>query len=857
MPRVSPIQSNFNSGEFSPLLQGRVDAPRYKEGLGTCLNAIPLLQGPMIRRSGSKFVAATKTPGNRAVLVPFKFSNTQAYVLEFGDLYVRFYTNREQLVSGMAAYEIATLIPLIALPQLKWTQSLDALYLTSPVTPPMKLLRYGAVDWVIQSLDFKDGPYLNEGLDPTVCSVTSIKHKATLNAAAATGQIAITTKSGDYAALAIPAMANNGSGAIRITLTDNDEFADRSQIFISGALGTTNANGTWKAKKIDATHYDLIGSVFNAPYTANSGQICPAPFIPNDVGGLNGFVGRLVRIKFAGTAWGYGKVIGYTDGAHVLLQVINTLGNSGATPEFQLGAWGYLRYPACCTFHDDRLYLGGPDQTIYGSNTSDYENFAPTDDDTNGTQLASNGVAFAANSNDANTIAWMASDEYGMPLGTTGGPFVMRASSLNEALTPLNVSCKRIDNIGVADLMPVSAGKSTIYLSKSTRKIYEMTYYYNIDGFRKIDLTEIAQNLPAEGITSNLAFQSSPQPIVWCARDDGTFLGMTFDRNLDTLRTGWSRHKLGGVSDTAGTPPVIESFAVIPSPDAAVDDVWVIVRRYINGQTVRYIEYLDKIFEEFDEYKDYAGADCGATFDNPVAVLGITSANPAVVHAVAHGLITGNSAQFENVVGLKSNTGTDKINGIPFVVTVVDADHISLDGFDSTALTAYVSGGSLRKLVTTISGITWLEGETVSILADAKVQAKKTVVGGAITLDTPATVIQFGLGYSMRAQQLRLEAGAADGTSMGKNRRIHETAVMLNRSFDFEIGMGFDDMTPVVVANNADNNSPEDPLFTGILGQIQVISNYDFQNQLAFRVDDPTPFCLVAVMPQQVTYDKG
>ena len=110
-----------------------------------------------------------------------------------------------------------------------------------------------------------------------------------------------------------------------------------------------------------------------------------------------------------------------------------------------------------------------------------------------------------------------------MPIGTSGGVFVMRASSLNVAITPTNVSVKRVDNIGSADILPVYMGKSTIYLSLSKRKLYELTYYYNIDGFRRVDLTEIAHNLPDVGITTNLVFQSSPQPIIWCGRADGTF----------------------------------------------------------------------------------------------------------------------------------------------------------------------------------------------------------------------------------------------------------------------------------------------------------------------------------------------
>lgn len=862
MARASPIQGNFNSGEFSPLLQGRVDAERYKSGLSLCSNAIPTLQGPVTRRAGSRFVAPTKNAGDKVIMIPFKYSNTQAYMLEFGDGYIRFFSNRQQVVTAPnTPLEVATLIPLALLPQLKFVQSLDVLYLVHPALPPMKLLRHSALDWTIQFIDFKDGPYLNSGLPPQVTQLTSIAYQSGVQISA-TGDPtevqfdSLTFQNGAFTAILVANIVNNGSGECRITLSDTSTFSDRSQVYVNGAAGTTGANGTWIAKQINANQYDLVGSVFNAPYTANSAEIRPAPFVPSDANN------RLIRGKLSGKPWGYGHIKTYINGSSVIIKIYNSFGPpyGAGRADFALGAYSASTgFPSCATFHDDRLYLGGALgslQRVDASNTSDYENFAPTQLDAAGTQVSSNALSFSINSNDANPIVWMTSDQYGMPIGTKGGPFVMRASSLNEAITPTNVSVKRVDSVGACDLMPVYAGKSTIYLSISTRKLFELTYYYNIDGFRRVDLAEIAENLPGEGIASNVVFQSAPQPIIWCARDDGIFLGMTFDRNLDVLRTGWSRHQLGGVSDNAGTPAVIEYFGVIPSPDGTVDDLWFIVKRYINGATVRYVEYMDKIFESFDNLEDFLGSDSGATFDNPKTVSGITSATVAVVHAVAHGLASGNHVKFKNVNGLKSNTFADVINNIEFLVTVLDADHFSIP-LDSSVLTAYISGGFVRKQVTTISGFTWLEGETVAILGDGVYLGTAVVAGGSITLPVRAGTVQIGLPFEVKIQQLRLDAGSSDGTAIGKVSTINETAIMVDRSFDFEIGTDFTRMDPVVVANNDDNYHQADPLFTGILGRIQVESNFDYQSQLAFRIKTPTPFTMTAIMPQKTTNGNG
>jgi len=93
MSRASPIQSSFNSGEWSPLLHARVDIEAYKSALGICLNQVPLIQGPLTRRPGTYHVSEVRDSTKSTRIVPFQFSNEQAYVLEFGDQYVRFYTN--------------------------------------------------------------------------------------------------------------------------------------------------------------------------------------------------------------------------------------------------------------------------------------------------------------------------------------------------------------------------------------------------------------------------------------------------------------------------------------------------------------------------------------------------------------------------------------------------------------------------------------------------------------------------------------------------------------------------------------------------------------------------------------------
>src|SRR5574343_457229 len=90
MPKVSPIQSSFSTGEVSPLLYGQVEFDNYKSGLKVCLNLLPLIQGPVTRRPGTYFCDEVKDSSKQVRLIRFKYSTQQAYMVEFGHQYIRF-----------------------------------------------------------------------------------------------------------------------------------------------------------------------------------------------------------------------------------------------------------------------------------------------------------------------------------------------------------------------------------------------------------------------------------------------------------------------------------------------------------------------------------------------------------------------------------------------------------------------------------------------------------------------------------------------------------------------------------------------------------------------------------------------
>lgn len=879
MSRASPYQGNFGGGEFSPLVYGRIDADRYKSGLSRLLNMICSTQGGAMSRGGTYFTNKAKNNAYTRI-VPFKFSETDAVLLEFGNNYIRFYKNRGIVESSPGVpYEVATGYAQADLQGLRFTQSLDTLYIFSANYAPAKLFRVSALSWILSTLTFIDGPYGSGSIIPGI-------NGPRLQAQASSGPFLSTTAITTVANV-ITAVTNNG-GLFQVTVTDSiDYMANGDQVYITGVGGATGANGTWFITRIPNEKFKFLlqGSTFAGTYTTG-GTAKDNSFIPNKIGAVNGsYDGGAFRFTLTGAAsvWRYGNVnyVYVAGGVYQGFSLSTDIAPGSLTEilQYRVPAYGYFSapnsvggfvfyksYPTCGTFHENRLFLGGAGgalQRIDGSNTGDYLNFAPSQFATgstsdNTTITDSNAVSFSFLSERSNIVYWLKSDEKGMTVGTSGGPWIVRPSSLNQAITPTNIVAKKVIGFPSSSFDATVAGKAAIFVEASKRRVRELTYFYDIDGFRAIDLSELAEHLPSKGISTEAVFQNAPQNIVWTARNDGVLLGITYDRTVDSLKVGWHQHQLGGYSDASNTPPVVESLAVIPSPDGTYDDVWLSVKRYVNGVTFRSIEYISKIMESFNDQETGFFVDCGLTYDSPVSITSITRGATTVIPSTAHGLSTGDLVRFRNVAGL-SASGESLINRKLWSITRIDANSFSIP-LNSSSATAFTNDGNAvyRKMVRSISGLSHLEGQTVAVTGDGADLGNFTVSSGAITLVYPgAGTVHVGLPYSQELQQLRLDAGARDGTSFGKTRRVNEVQFMVDRSASFEYGVNFSNMIPVDMRQVSDPIDQATPLFSGIKDTLLVPSEYDTENQIAIRQNRPLPLTVLAIMPQIVTYDKG
>lgn len=178
-----PIQPSFAGGELSPSLWGRVDLNKYAVGLRRLENFIVHPHGGVSRRPGMRYVAPAK---GSCRLVAFQHSLEQAYVLEFGDKYIRFFKGGAPVMANGVPYEIATPYSEEEVWELGFTQSADVLFICHERHTPMELARYNDTFWTLSKFKYKNGPFTarSEEESDITMQVGAVRGSTTLQASA-------------------------------------------------------------------------------------------------------------------------------------------------------------------------------------------------------------------------------------------------------------------------------------------------------------------------------------------------------------------------------------------------------------------------------------------------------------------------------------------------------------------------------------------------------------------------------------------------------------------------------------------------------------------------------------------------
>lgn len=629
MPKAAPQQVSFDAGELSPLMGARVDIQKYPNGCKVMENFIATVQGPAVRRGGKRFVARLKDSGRQAWLLPFIVSDGIAYMLEFGDHYIRFYVNRGQLVSGGTPVEIATPYSLADLTTedgtfaIRATQSADVMYLFHGSYPTQKLERTTATTFSMQPVTFVSGPF------QTINANESI----TVKASAQTGVVNLTASAALFSVADV--------GTLFYVQQGDDNPVQPWAVHSLAQVGTLRRVGdrTYICTWVGPTAPQVTGTEtpVHTRGVRYDGELAD---YPSDTYGTIG-----VQWQYLHSGYATVLITSVADSQHATGTVTtNDPTDPCMIPQsvVDLGTYKWARslfnaadgYPQMGTFWRNRLWMMR-DRWLAGSVSADFENFASKDADQ---QTDDSAIVQQLNARQLNKLAWMVEAD-SLLIGMTGDEWVVGPANASQPVSATNLNAARRTSYGSKRLQPVQVGGTILFVQKSGRKLRDFKYDFSSDNYSSTDVTKIADHVTRgragtnNGIMS-ICYQQEPHSVIWAARADGQLIGCTYDEEAGRSDVyGWHRHP-----DANG---FVECVASMPAPDGAADDLWVIVRRQINGQTVRYVEYLNPSLQDDDAQSSAFYVDAGITYSGvpTTAVTGLAHLEGQTVTVLTDGAV--------------------------------------------------------------------------------------------------------------------------------------------------------------------------------------------------------------------------
>lgn len=508
---------------------------------------------------------------------------------------------------------------------------------------------------------------------------------------------------------------------------------------------------------------------------------------------------------------------------------------------------GSNHYPAAVMFYEQRLWFSGSPyepQTFWASRVGDYEDLgqdSPITDD--------NACEFTLVADQVNAIEWLVPGKRLM-MGTSGGEWEVGGPG-SEGVTPTNVTAQRHSTHGShPNAMPVTASNIAVFIQRGGRKVRELAYNYEADGYVAPDLTLLAEHLGDESSFKQLAYQQDPDSLVWAIREDGTLCAMTYLREQKVY--GWHRHPLGGDGE-------VESICTIPGDDG--DELWAIVKRTVDDSTVRYVERLAGQFRETDSV-DAFFVDSGLSYDGRNTDSDQTfTLTPATAGEWAI-----------NDTGTLTATGHTPFSAAGEVYALHDPSASSYDARGSIGkveVTAVASSSSATvkflnaipeavrstatfnwaTLTDSVSNADHIEGESVQILADGAIHPARTVSSGAVSLNRYAAVVHLGLGYTSNLETMAIEMSLSDGTAQGRTKRISRLLLRLYRSLGCKAGPDADNLDEIWFRSSSDALGVAPALYSGDK-ELDFPEGPTDEAVVYVRQDQPLPLTVLALVAE-------
>ena len=776
------------------------------------------------------------TPGTTTFYIQFTNQNSPSRKMYVDD--VSFISN--------APMEVTWPYVEADLSALRYFQAADVVYLMHSDYAPRRLERRGDRSWSVAEAAFTDGPYLETNNGSDVDSkqlITNALFDNGLNGwtpAGTNSAFVDYNESGQFVELDTGDTVSGGTAGTAsivttsaVTVTSSATYVCHVLVLAAGPVtvkigktsgGTDYVNTTqqpgWSSYNITTSGTSLyVKFEFSTTGVGRAGiggcqlfgqtarLIKPSATTGTVTLTAYGFqdgafsavdVGRLMRMTWPGHEPGYGVITAYSTTTSVSMLVLRELATTTATEDWRLGAWGGDQsYPQVVGFFDGRSVFANTTakpNSLWFSQSADLQNMRP-DSYTNGDTAIEDddAIAVTLQSTEINPIFWLSGQKQLM-IGTAGGQWVI--TSTGAAITPSDISAKQHAAVPCGDINSIAINQTILFSDRAQRKVHELSYSLQEDSFLATDMTILADHVLRSKV-NEMAYQRNPYSIVFCRRADGRLALLSYNKQHEVL--GWTQTILGGSFGSGDA--VVESICTIPGFDDSGqfltsgdrNEVWMVVKRTVNGSTVRYIEFME------------------AFFDGPLR------------------------EDYDTEVAWQNAMRTSQVDAF----------------FVDCGLT--YTGAS----TTSVSGLDHLEGETVKIISDGKVQADSVVSSGAVSFNDAGTTVHVGLSYKHRYEGLKLAADAASGSGVNKIKLITQVGTILLDTYDFKITtVDYDEegrtqhtLYDIAMLRDYMDVDAAIPLFTGERNA-ETDGNFSRDSRIYIESSQPLPFTLLALAPQ-------
>lgn len=483
--------------------------------------------------------------------------------------------NRLALVDSIAVEAAGVMelpSPWATLSRLRIDQSGDVLFIADGSIQQRRIERREVRSWSIVKYLTSSGPFRLENITPTTIASSAVNGNVTLTASRTlfrsghVGSVWSITSVGQTVSESFSS-DNVFTDPIRVS---GVEEARRFYIYVTG---TFTATLTIQYSFDEGATWTDQATTISVPTSTNLQDGLDNQIVYFRIGIKSGNytsgTADASLVYQSGSIAGVVRITAYSSTTSVSAEVLEALGGTTATATWAEGEWSDERgWPSSVCFHEGRLWWAGMDR-FWGSVTDVFDNFDPDYEGDAGP------ISRSIGSGPVDTISWLVSCGR-LLAGADGSVVIPRSSSFDEPLTPTNFTPKTPVTKGSARVGAVKIDDAAIFVERSGFKVIELAIDPAKADYSPTDLTELVPEIGSPGIV-HMAAQREPDTRVHCVRSDGTVAVLVYNK-LENVICWWEYETDGDVEDVAVLPGTEE------------DRVYYIVKRTINGSTVRYIE---------------------------------------------------------------------------------------------------------------------------------------------------------------------------------------------------------------------------------------------------------------------------